>query len=148
MRGIPYTPVPDSKLLSEKGIRVALPAAKQVTRRLLLLQVVITLLLAAAGGLLNIEVALSALLGGAIVLCANLIFAVIVFAPYRAQQPGRVLSGIYLAELMKLAFVGGCFAAVFVWLQWLNVVALLVAFFIVQVVSALFAQMRSGGNIT
>ena len=82
----------------------------------------------------------SALLGGMIVVCSNALFAVMLFLPYRAQQPGRLLSGIYLAELIKLIFVALSFALVFVWLEQINVVALFTAFFVVQMVSILLAR--------
>ena len=112
--------------------------AGRLARRLLLIQLLMCAFVAVVAGFWG--VAGSALLGGMIVVCSNALFAIMLFLPYRAQQPGRLLSGIYLAELVKLIFVALSFALVFMWLEEINVVALFAAFFMVQVVSILLAQ--------
>lgn len=86
----------------------------------------------------------SALLGGGIALTANVLFAAVVFASYRAAEPGSLVARFYAAEVLKLLFVGLAFAALFLWIKPLNVAALFVAFFVVQVVSPLLAHSAGG----
>ena len=85
----------------------------------------------------------SALLGGTIALAANVLFAVAVFAPYRAARAGNLVARFYAAEVLKLVFVGLAFAVVFLWIRPLHVAALFVAFFVVQVVSPLLAHLSA-----
>ncbi len=84
--------------------------------------------------------ALSAFLGGGTALAANALFAFWVFAPYRAQQPGALVTRFYAAETGKLVLVGLGFAAIFIWLRPLSAAALFVSFFLVQVVSPVVAH--------
>jgi ATP synthase protein I len=108
--------------------------------RLLLIQLIASMLVATVAWLFRADAGMSALIGGLASLTGNLLFAVWVFAPYRAQQPGGLLSRFYLAELAKLIMIGLVFAAAIVWLKPLNVVALFGAFFVVQVLSPLLAH--------
>lgn len=109
-------------------------------KRLLLIQLIASVLVAAVAWLIRTDAGLSALIGGLASLAGNLLFALWIFAPYRAQSPGGLLSRFYLAELAKLIMVGLVFAAAIVWLKPLNVVALFGAFFVVQVLSPLLAH--------
>lgn len=117
---------------------------RQRIKRLLLFQLFM-LMAATLGGLVfGRVVALSAFLGGFVALAANALFALWVFAPYRAQQPGSLLARFYAAEVLKLLLVGLAFAALFIWVRPLNVAALFVAFFVVQVLSPLLAHGLAG----
>jgi len=86
----------------------------------------------------------SAFLGGFLALAANLLFAALVFVAYDAAEPGKLATRMYAAEAVKLLFVGLAFAAIFVWIRPLNVAALFVAFFMVQVVTPLLAHALPG----
>ncbi len=109
-------------------------------KRLLLIQLIASLIVAALAWLVRTDAGISALVGGLASLAGNLLFALWVFAPYRAQAPGGLLSRFYLAELAKLTMIGLVFAAAIVWLKPLNVVALFGSFFVVQVLSPLLAH--------
>lgn len=109
-------------------------------KRLLLIQLVATVTVAVVAWLVRTDAGISALVGGMASLSGNLLFALWVFAPYRAQATGGLLSRFYLAELAKLTMIGLVFAAAIVWLKPLNVVALFGSFFVVQVLSPLLAH--------
>ena len=109
-------------------------------RRMLTVQGALLCLLTLVALLLGKTVALSAFLGGSTALAANALFAFWVFAPYRAQQPGALVTRFYAAEIGKLVLVGLSFAAIFIWLRPLNAAALFVSFFLVQVVSPVLAH--------
>ena len=109
-------------------------------RVILVLQVVVTLVVATGALFFGAEAAWSALGGGLIALLGNAAFAFWVFGAYRAQEPGKLLTRFYGAELLKLLLIATLFAATFLWVRPLNVVALFVAFFLVQVLSPLLAH--------
>lgn len=113
-------------------------------KRILLTQAAATLLLAAAATAYSLAAGMSALLGGLIATVANALFAVAVFGRYEAQEPGRLVARFYGAELLKLLVTALAFAAAFVWLEQLNVVALLGAFLLVQVLPPLLANRVAG----
>ena len=92
----------------------------------------------------GVMAAWSAFLGGMIALAANVLFAVAVFVSYRAAAPGNLVARFYAAEAVKLVFVGLAFAVLFIWIKPLNVAALFVAFFVVQVLSPLLAHLSAG----
>ena len=114
--------------------------------RLLRYQAFMLVLATLGAGVFGAEEAWSALLGGSIALLANVIFAWLLFAPYRAAEPGKLMTRFYLAEVLKLVFVGLAFAAVFMWMRPPGVAALFVAFFMVQVVSPLLAHALVGNE--
>lgn len=109
-------------------------------RKLLLIQLIATVLVAIAIWLIWSAAAVSSLVGGLASLAGSFVFALWVFAPYRAQNPGGLLGRFYLAELAKLIIIGLVFAAAIIWLKPLNVVALFGTFFVVQVLSPLLAH--------
>lgn len=109
-------------------------------RRLLLIQLIASVAIAILVWILQRQAGISALVGGLASLTGNLVFALWVFAPYKAQRPGGLLSRFYLAEIAKLVVIGLVFAAAINWLQPLNVVALFGSFFVVQVLSPLLAH--------
>lgn len=108
-------------------------------------QTSVLLLVALGASVFGMNAAWSALLGGSIALSANAIFAWLLFGPYRAAEPGRLMARFYLAEVLKLLFAGLAFAVVFLWVRPLGVAALFMGFFMVQVVSPLLAHSLEGG---
>jgi ATP synthase protein I len=113
-------------------------------RRLLFFQSALVASATVAGAFFGKWVALSAFLGGGIALSASAVFAFWVFAPYRAQQPGVLVTRFYVAEVGKLLLVASAFAVIFIWLKPLNIVALFVSFFLVQVLSPVLAHWLAG----
>ncbi len=111
--------------------------------RLIRYQLFLLPLFVAGASAFGATAAWSALLGGALALAANLLFALLVFRAYRAQEPGRLATRMYAAEAVKLLFVGLAFAAIFLWIRPLNVAALFVAFFLVQVLPPLVAHLAA-----
>ncbi|MGB5832600.1 MAG: ATP synthase subunit I [Thiohalocapsa sp.] len=83
---------------------------------------------------------ISAGLGAGICLLANWAFALRVFRQYRAQQPGELVMRMYGAEIIKIAMILGAFSVAFATVEDLNLLALLGAYFAVQVLPALFAS--------
>jgi len=119
------------------------PDRKKVQR--LLRYQVFMLLPVTLGALVFGELAAwSALLGGLVALVANVLFAIVVFGNYKAAQAGSLVARFYAAEVLKLVVVGLAFAALFIWMKPLDVAALFVAFFVVQVVSPLLAHLSAG----
>ncbi len=116
----------------------------QRVKRLLFVQLGLVFVATLVGLAFGKVAALSAFLGGAIALGASALFAFWVFAPYRAQQPGVLVTRFYVAEVGKLLLVGCAFAVIFIWLRPLNAVALFVSFFLVQVVSPVLAHWLAG----
>lgn len=113
-------------------------------KRILITQVVFTLLLAGVAWSLSQPAGVSALLGGAIATLANALFAVGVFARYRAQDPGRLVFRFFGAELLKLLFIALAFGVIFAWLKSLHVVALFSAFLVVQIMPPMLANRVAG----
>ena len=109
-------------------------------RLLLLIQLMASVAIAILAWIIQAQAGISALVGGLASLTGNLVFAVWVFAPYKAHRPGGLLSRFFLAEIAKLVVIGLVFAAAINWLQPLNVVALFGSFFVVQVLSPLLAH--------
>ena len=90
--------------------------------------------------MLGTTAAWPAFLGGSVALVGNALFAALVFTTYRADEPGRLAMKLYAAEVAKLLLMALAFAAIFIWIRPLNVAALFVAFFMVQVVTPLLAH--------
>lgn len=109
-------------------------------KRVLALQFALTLILSAVALSFGVSVALSVLIGAAVCLLANSIFAFWVFRQYRAQEPGLLLMRFYGAEVLKLSLILGLFAVAFATIEGLNLPALLIAYFAVQVLPAVFAS--------
>jgi len=114
------------------------PEAMQA-RRVLSAQLALTLILTAAAVPFGTYAAVSVLIGSAACLSATAVFAAWVFRRYRAQRPDELLLRFYGAEVLKLAVVIGVFAVAFATVENLNLPALLGSYFVVQVMSAVFA---------
>lgn len=117
---------------------------RQRVKRLLFVQLGLVFVAALVGLAFGKVAALSAFLGGAIAFGASALFALWVFAPYRAHQPGVLVTRFYIAEVGKLLLVGCAFAVIFIWMRPLNAVALFVSFFLVQIVSPVLAHWLAG----
>jgi ATP synthase protein I len=108
-------------------------------RRVLVAQLVLAPVLAAAALIFGTSVALSVLLGAGVCVLANSIFAFLVFRQYRAQDPEALVGRFYGAEVVKLSLILGLFAIAFATSAGINPPALLVGYFAVQVLPAVFA---------
>ena len=113
---------------------------KRRVKKLLLVQLVVMMVVSAGFRLLDANASLSAGIGGVASLLPNAMFALWVFAPYRAQQANELVGRFYMAELAKLLLTIVIFIAVFVWYKSVNVTALFVAYFLVQVLSPILAH--------
>jgi ATP synthase protein I len=82
-------------------------------------------------------VAVSALIGAGSCLLANALFAAWIFRGYRAQDPGLLLLRFYGAELAKLVTILGLFAIAFLFVEGLNIPALLGAYVVPQIASSI-----------
>jgi F0F1-type ATP synthase assembly protein I len=113
-------------------------------RRILVTQAVTTLIVTLVGLLFGPHEGLFALIGGAIALIANALFAFWVFGRYRANEPGKLVGQFYGGELLKLGFVALAFAAVILLSDDPRPLALFGAFFVVQVLPPLLANRVAG----
>jgi len=111
-----------------------------VVRRILLAQLGLSLVGGLAIWLLVAQALPSALAGAGIALVTNLVLALRVFVPYRAQETHKLALRFYGAEVLKLLLAMGLFAVVLAWLRPLHPVALFGAFFVIQVVPTLLVQ--------
>ncbi|TVQ90773.1 MAG: ATP synthase subunit I [Chromatiaceae bacterium] len=108
-------------------------------KKLLVLQAIFAILAIAMSIPFGTAAVVSAGLGAIICVVANWLFAFWVFQRYRADQPERLLSQMYAGEMVKLVVILGAFVAAYVFLPGLNIIGLIGAFFVVQVVPPVFA---------
>jgi len=78
--------------------------------------------------------AYSGAIGGGIAASMNALFARNVFVSYRAQNPAKLFSSMYLAEIQKIIFTAVLFALVIIWFDNLSYGALFGSYFILQIV--------------
>jgi len=116
-------------------------------KRILFLQLALTLTLATVALPFGIPVALSVLIGASVCVAANSVFAFWVFRHYQAQDPKSILVRFYGAELIKLFLALGLFVIAFMTSEGLNVPAVLIAYFAVQVLPAVLAPGRGARKI-
>ena len=88
---------------------------------------------------IDLTVAISGLTGGFIAALAAAVFLRRVFSPYRAQQPGRLLGRMYMAELTKFLLVGVLFGLFIKLYAAVNVFALFGVFFVVHIIPSFVA---------
>mgnify|MGYP001554515958 CR=1 FL=1 len=115
--------------------------------RVLIGQVIATVIVTLIGLIFGIWTGLSALFGGTAATLGNALFALLVFGPYRAQEPGSLVYRFYGAELLKLLLVALVFWAVFIWFKPVSVVALFGSFLAVQMLPTMLAH-RFGAQPT
>lgn len=111
-------------------------------KKLLLIQLVFLVLVPLFLLPVSTVISLSGFVGGAIAVFANIILYILVFRPYTAQQPGKMVANIYMAEIAKLIFTMAAFAFVVLNVQPINFAALIVVFFLIQVLPALLINYR------
>jgi len=109
-------------------------------RGILLGQLALTLVLVTAALPFGVSVTLSVLVGGGVCLLASSVFAFWVFRQYRAQDPGALVMRFYGAEVIKLFLVLGLLTAAFTTSKGLSLPAVLVGYFAVQTLPAIFAS--------
>ena len=117
-----------------------MPPGKSVAFRMVGAQLAGSFLLALLLLVIGWVHAWSAFVGGLISALGNGFAGARIFAPYRAQEPGRLVGRFYAAELGKLALSGLLFAAVFLWMEPLSVGALFGGFLTIQMVPMLVAR--------
>ena len=78
----------------------------------------------------------SALVGGLIATLTNGYFARRIFRPYRAQEPGKLVSSFYGAEFKKLLLTSLMFAGAILWIDPLSIGAFFGGYLIIQLVPA------------
>ena len=110
--------------------------------KLLRNQAILTVLLALILTPFGIELTLSAMIGGGIVVFTSLLVSRMVFKKYRAQQPEKMVAGFYSAEIAKLIITMAAFALIVLNIHSLNFLTLITVFFIIQVVPAVFIAAR------
>jgi len=108
----------------------------------LIVQLAVAPILSLAALPFGLPVALSVLIGATVCLIANSVFALQVFRRYQAQAPQLLVVRFYGAELIKLILALGLFFVAFATIKGLSWPALLLAYFTVQVLSAVFAPDR------
>ena len=108
-------------------------------KRVLWTQLIVGLIAIAVALPFGAPAALSALIGAAVCLLANMVFAFWVFRKYRAQDAGLLVMRMYGAEMAKIVLILFLFAVAFATIEGLNLPALLGAYFAVQVLSPLLA---------
>jgi ATP synthase protein I len=117
-----------------------MPAGKSLAFRMVGAQLAASLLLALLLLFVGWVHAWSAFAGGLISALGNGFAAARIFAPYRAQEPGRLVGRFYAAELGKLVLSGLLFAAALLWIEPLSVGALFGGFMAIQMVPMLVAR--------
>ncbi|WPL17771.1 F0F1 ATP synthase subunit I [Thiorhodovibrio winogradskyi] len=100
----------------------------------------ILLFLAAPFGL---DTLVSAAVGGAACLLANVFAAFWVFRRYRAQQPCALVLRFYAAEIVKISVILALFAIAYLAFETLVLPAVLGSYLVVQTVPALIPDRRS-----
>ncbi|MES9964937.1 MAG: ATP synthase subunit I [Candidatus Sedimenticola sp. 20ELBAFRAG] len=108
-------------------------ANKTQAYRIILAQLATSFLTALALLAIGWVEAYSALAGGLTAVFANLVFALVVFGRYQAQEPTNLVARFYGAELLKLVVTGILFAVAILWVSPLSIGALLGAYLLVAV---------------
>lgn len=111
-------------------------------RKLLLLQAGLFMLIPLALLPLDVTVAFSGLLGGAVAFISSLIMYFLIFRHYRAQQPEKVLAKFYSAEIAKLIFAMAAFAIIVLNVKPLSFAAVILVYFVIQVIPAILINYR------
>ena len=117
-----------------------MPPGKSLAVRMVGAQLAASFLLALLLLVVGWVHAWSAFVGGLISALGNGFAVARIFAPYRAQEPGRLLGRFYGAELGKLVLSGSLFAVAFLWIEPLSVGGLFGGFLAIQMVPMLVAR--------
>jgi ATP synthase protein I len=109
--------------------------------KILLIQAILVLLTTGLSWFIGEKYLVSVLIGGLIATLANVIFALLIYTKYQAQNPERLAARMFGAELLKLLVIVAMFSATFYWVQTLNIGALIGAFLVVQITPPLLAHL-------
>lgn len=99
-------------------------------------QFVVTFALSSAFLIFDYAMAYSALVGGLIATMANAWFAVKVFRIRSIETAETLLATFYVGEIYRFIFTGAMFIMAFVLIKPINVVALLVTYFLIHMTPA------------
>ncbi len=99
-------------------------------------QFVVTFALSAAFLIFDYAAAYSALVGGLIATTANAWFAVKVFRVKSIETAETLLATFYVGEIYRFIFTGAMFIMAFVLIKPINVIALLVTYFLIHMTPA------------
>ena len=109
-------------------------------KRLVMAQVCTLLIIGVCSTPLGLSIARDALLGGAAAALGSAALAYWVLKRYCAAQPSALVKKFYIGELIRLIVIVAVFFAAIQGFDDLNPAALLVAFFIVQVIPFVLAN--------
>lgn len=99
-------------------------------------QLVVTFALSSAFLIFDYVMAYSALVGGLIAAMANAWFAVKVFRVRSIETAETLLATFYVGEIYRFIFTGAMFIMAFVLIKPINVIALLVTYFLIHMTPA------------
>jgi len=112
-------------------------ASRQQALGFIITQLAATIVLFAVLLIFDFTIAYSSLTGGLIATLANAWFALKVFRSKPTVKPEILLTTFYVGEIYKFVFTGAMFVMAFVMIKPINVVALLVTYFLIHLTPAL-----------
>jgi len=112
-------------------------ASRQQALRFIITQLAATIVLFAVSLIFDFIIAYSSLTGGLIATLANAWFALKVFRSKPTIKPEILLTTFYVGEIYKFVFTGAMFVIAFVMIKPINVVALLMTYFLIHLTPAL-----------
>ncbi len=101
--------------------------------RIVRTQGLLTAMLAIVALPFGVSSARDVLCGGIAAVLGSVVFAYFTFGCYQAARPDAIVRQLYLGQLVRFSVIAGIFLVVALVLSNLNPVALLAAFFIVQI---------------
>lgn len=112
------------------------------------MQLLLTLVVGLLAVPFGVAACISALVAGGASLMASTLSVILAFRPYRAQHLGRVVVRFYQAELVRIAVLIGCVGVAFTRYEGLSIPALVIAYLVVQIGSAvIWAQTDGQGRL-
>ncbi len=126
----------DSKNLDLQDLERQSKASRQLAFRFIITQLLATIVLSAILLIFDYVVAYSSFTGGLIATLANAWFAIKVFRVKPTVAAETLLTTFYVGEIYKFVFTGAMFVIAFVLIKPLNVVALLVTYFLIHMTPA------------
>lgn len=119
------------------GLKQQNRASRQQALGFIVTQLAATIVLFAVSLIFDFTIAYSSLTGGLIATLANAWFALKVFRSKPTVKPEILLTTFYVGEIYKFVFTGAMFVMAFVMIKPINVVALLVTYFLIHLTPAL-----------
>lgn len=118
------------------GLKQQNQASRQQALGFIITQLGATIVLFAVSFIFDFTIAYSSLTGGLIATMANAWFALKVFRSKPTIKPEVLLTTFYVGEIYKFVFTGAMFVMAFVMIKPINVVALLVTYFLIHLTPA------------